>query len=96
MEHIKITYSNGRGKYGQQYAYIRPAMECFNRSRRVLAEKLQGEIARHFPGNKVNYYKVGDYCIGAKDEKAAIKEYWRVCNRGDIGRNIDVEFSHSG
>lgn len=88
MDHIDIEYSNGRGKYGQQYAYVRPAKQCFNKSRRVKAENLNSLIVKHFP--HVNYYKIDGHVIGAKDEESALKEYWRVCSKEKIGKHFQV------
>lgn len=93
MEHIKIEYSAGRTKFGRQFAYIRPAGKCSNRSRRVPVEKLEETIKLHFP--VVNYYQVDGVPIGAKNEKYAIREYWRICEKSKINNPVEVVFSHS-
>ena len=93
MEHIKIEYSAGRAKYGRQFAYVRPAGKCSNRSRRVPVEKLEAAIKAHFPC--VNYYQVDGFTIGAKNEVFALKEYWRICDKSKINKPFEVIFSHS-
>lgn len=93
MEHIKIEYSAGRAKYGRQFAYVRPAGKCSNRSLRVPVEKLAAAIETHFPC--VNYYQVDGLMIGAKNEKFALKEYWRICDKSKINKPVEVILSHS-
>ena len=93
MEHIKIEYSAGHAKYGRQFAYIRPAGKCSNRSRRVLVEKLACAIKTHFP--TVNYYLVDGLKIGAKSEQFALKEYWRICDKSKINKPVEVILYHS-
>ncbi len=88
MEHIDIEYSRGRGKYGQQYVYVRPAKKCYNKSRRFKIENADKLISKHF--SHVNYYQIEGHTIGAKDEEAALKEYWRVCDKADIGKRFKV------
>ena len=88
MEHVKIEYSNGRGKHGRQFAYVRPSGKCSNRSRRCAAYKVNEFVAKHFP--VVNYYKVDGLVIGAKNEQFALKEYWRICDQNDIGKRFKV------
>jgi len=88
MEHVTISYSNGRGKYGQQFAYVRPSGKCSNRSRRCAADKVQDVVSKHFP--VVNYYKINGWIIGAKNENFALKEYYRICDVADIGKSFEV------
>lgn len=76
-DHVDVRFSNGRGRSGQQYAFIRPALKCFNRSRRCRVDQIELVIEEHFP--VVNYYKIDGEIIGAKNEEFALKEYWRVC-----------------
>ena len=92
MKHVKIEYSNGSGKCGRLFAYIRPAGECSNRSRRVPVEKLAAAIETHFPC--VNYYQVDGLIIGAKNEEFAIKEYYRICEKSKINTSFEVVLSH--
>jgi hypothetical protein len=84
MNHITIDYSAGRGKSGQRYAYVRPALPCRNRSRRFRLDKLQAGIEKHFP--QVLYFDICGTVIGAKDEASALKEYWRICPIEEIGK----------
>lgn len=88
MEHIKIEYSRGRGKYGKQYVYVRPSKKCFNRSRRWTPDKLQQGIEKHFP--VVHYYLIDGFVIGAKNPEFALMEYYRVCDPSKIGQPFDV------
>lgn len=87
---VKIDYSAGRGKNGNRYAYIRPAGKCHNRSRRVSADadRVLDTIERHFP--EVKYYKIEGLVIGAKSPEFALREFWRICERKDIGKPFQV------
>ena len=85
---VKVEISSGRGKYGKQYAYIRPAKPCANRSRRVAAMDVDKWVRIIFP--KVNYWNIGGLVIGARDEDHAWTEYWRVCEKEQI-RKKQVE-----
>lgn len=85
---IQVEYSAGRGKYGRQYAYIRPAGNCHNKSRRVSADQVESTIEKHFPN--VNYYLINGLVIGAKDPDFALKEFWRVCERQQVGKAFPV------
>ncbi len=93
MDYLKIEYSNGRGKYGRKFAYVRPAGKCSNRSRRFSIEKLASGIEKHFPS--VNYYRIDGWLIGAKNEEFALKEYWRICEQSKINKPFEVVYSHS-
>jgi hypothetical protein len=83
---VQITYSEGRGKAGRRYAFIRPLFKCQNKSHRVIADrnKIQEFIEKNFPN--VNYYKVDGLVIGAKSEQFAMKEFWRICEKSKIGK----------
>lgn len=85
---IKVDYSAGRGKNGSRYAYIRPVGKCHNRSRRVSADSVLDAIERHFP--EVHYYQVEGLVIGAKSPEFALREFWRICKRKDIGKPFQV------
>ena len=94
MDHVKISYSNGRGRSGKRYAYIRPSLKCFNRSRRCRVNRIEQTIAKHFP--VVNYYQVDGFVIGAKNVRSALGEYWRVCELNKIGDEFPVELITAG
>lgn len=94
-EEVEITYSKGRGKSGKQYAYLRPAIKCWNRSRKVggfdtddLKSAISKAIKKHF--HPVNYYNVNGRLIGSNSLKGALAEYWRVCDLSEIGHQFDV------
>lgn len=89
MKPYSIKYSNGRGKNGQQYAYLRPSKKCSNRSRRVLVRNIQKAIDKHF--SEVNYFWIDGLIIGAKNDQFALKEYWRVCNKKYIGKHREIK-----
>lgn len=74
---VRVTRSLGRARGGIQYYYIRPALKCLNRSRRVRSDRVQWTIDKHYP--VVNYYRIDGVVIGAKDEDSARKEYKKVC-----------------
>ena len=88
---ITITYSEGRCKGAQRYAYIRPAEDCHNKSHRVKADiaTVNDFINRNFP--VVKYFLVDGHVIGAKDDRAALKEYWRICEVSKIRQEFEVK-----
>jgi len=55
----------------------------------VQARNLDALLEKHFP--VVNYYMVNGWRIGAKDEKFALREYWRICEVGQIGKDVPVQ-----
>ena len=87
---VKIDYSYGRGKYGQRYVYIRPAFQCHNRSRRIKADndKIESTIKKYY--TPCNYYIIEGDIIGASNEKLALKEYWKICDKAEIKKNFAV------
>ena len=88
MNDISIVKSSGRGKNGWRYYFIHPSGKCSNKSRRVRADKVKETVARHF--SVVKYFSIDGIVIGAKDKEAALKEYWRVCERDKIGKRFEV------
>lgn len=91
-EKVKVTYSNGRAKGGITYAYFRPSFDCSNKSRRCRVEDLDDQIFRCFPGPFIRYFIVDTYSvIGAKDEAAAVKEYYKICEEEKKGAEVTVE-----
>lgn len=88
IKDVSVCYSRGRGKGGSRANFIRPADDCFNRSRRVtgftneeLDEKIIQVVKRwYYP---MKYYKVDGHIIGSNSEENALKEYYRVCNVKD-------------
>lgn len=97
QQDITITQSNGRGKGGKSYYFIRPLAKCDNRSRKVggfnyqeIQPKIDKVIAKwYFP--IVILYQVEDMVIGSNSKENALKEYWRVCDPNDIGVTKIVE-----
>lgn len=89
MEGIEITYSDGRGKNGQQYAYIRPA-KCRNQSRRCPVRDIQKTLSRYF-APEVKYYEIDGFTIGSNSPENALKEYYRICDRRLIGVKFQVK-----
>lgn len=93
---VSVTYSNGRGKNGKQYAFVRPSAECFNRSRRVggydrqeLNDAILKTVEKHF--HPLNYYRVDGHVIGSNSEQGALAEYHRVCALSDVGKRFEVK-----
>ena len=84
---VKVEYSNGKGKSGKNYAFIRPSGKCSNRSRRVEASKVKQAIDEHFPN--VNYYEIGGLVIGAKNPEFAVKEFYRVCEKQSVNKPFE-------
>lgn len=88
MEHISISYSNGKGKSGKRFAFIRPTGNCRNKSRRCHVHDIQKVVDKYF--QPVNYYSIDGLIFGAKDEKFALREYWKVCDIRDRGKQFEV------
>lgn len=88
-DQINIEFSAGRGKRGRAFAYIRPAKQCLNRSRRVDICLIDDTIKKWF-SPLVNYYQINGAIIGSNNPKNALKEYYRVCKRENIGQKFEV------
>lgn len=93
---IIIKHSRGYGKNGKISAYIRPKEYCFNRDRKVSAfsnQELSGKISdcvkKYY--EPIKYYEIKGKIIGSNNEENALKEWWRVCEKDDIGIRINVE-----
>jgi len=86
---VLITYSNGRCKYGRKFAFVRPEMKCANKSRRFDMRNLETGISHHFPN--VTYYLIDGLVIGAKNEKFALREFWRVCEKSKVGHVFEAK-----
>ena len=82
---IKITKSSGRGKFWQQYYYVRPAFKCSNKSRRCKAEDLDKCIEKYF-APRLRKFEIEGLLIGAPEWDKAIAEYNRVCSKKMIGK----------
>lgn len=95
-EAININFSIGKGKGGKKYAYIRPKANCFNRDRKVggfTKNELRVQIIKciekyYFP---IRYYELENHIIGANNEDNALKEYWRVCDLKDVGKQFVIK-----
>ncbi len=86
---IKVTKSNGLGKGGKTFYYIRPLTECHNRSRKVsgfthqeIQEKIEKVITKWYSPIVV-LYEVDGHIIGSNSKENALKEYWRICELAD-------------
>jgi hypothetical protein len=90
IKDVSVCYSRGRGKGGRRANFIRPADNCFNKSRRVtgftdeeLDEKIIATVKKwYYP---MKYYKVDNHIIGSNSEENALREYWRVCEKSVKG-----------
>lgn len=96
MQNIKITHSNGLGKGGKMFVFIRPDFDCMNRSRRVgaytseeLKEVVAKCIAKYY--TPLKQYMVDGHIIGSNNEKNALREYWKVCDKNYVGKRFLVE-----
>lgn len=96
MEGISIRQSNGYGKNGKVSYYIRPLQECLNRSRKVSGftyaeiEEKKRKLINKWYSPIVIYYKIDSHIIGSNSKENALKEYWRVCELSDIGKEFQV------
>ena len=90
LKGVSVCFSRGRGRGGRRANFIRPAEDCFNRSRRVtgftdeeLDQKIIATVKKwYYP---MRYYIVDGHLIGSNDEMNAMKEYWRVCEKDYVG-----------
>lgn len=95
MNAVTIKYSRGYGKNGKLSAYVRPKQKCFNRDRKVSAfsneelnEAINKCVQKYY--EPMVYYKIGEYIIGSNNKTNAHKEWWRVCDRKDIGKIVEI------
>jgi len=89
---IQTEYSRGKSRDGRTTLYLRPAKNCFNRSRVVKGfndagiNKKATQVIQEWYTPMV-YYSVDGQVIGSNNTENALKEYWRVCDiekRGQI------------
>lgn len=85
---VSIRVLDGFSKNGEQYVYIRPSKDCFNRSRRCLRKRENDVIKKWF--TPVNYYIIQGKIIGSNSELNALREFWRVCDKSDIGKYFSI------
>lgn len=85
---VSVISSNGFSKNGEQYVFIRPTRQCFNRSRRCLKSNAERTIKKWF--TPINYYEIQGHIIGSNNEVNALKEYWRVCAPENIGKQFVI------
>ncbi len=83
------------GKHGKVCVYLRPYQQCNNRSRRVsalvgdeLKDKVKKCVDKWF--TPMNYYLVNGKTIGPSSQENALKEYYRICERKEIGTHFEV------
>lgn len=76
---VKITFSNGYTRSGERIAFVRPARECFNKSRKVKASKVVEIIKKYY--TPTLYYFINGYVIGSNNPVNALKEYYKVCEK---------------
>lgn len=93
---VEVTHSAGRGKGGRRYAYIRPAFECANKSLRVSGCTQQQLVAfikkavekKYMP---MHSYEIQGKIFGSNSPENALKEWWRVCDKNDIGKTVETK-----
>jgi hypothetical protein len=97
MIEIKIQKSNGRGKNGKLHVYIIPDYYCYNKSRKASGfykDDLQDSInfvLRKWYQPELFVYEIEGKTVVSNNEKNALTEYWRVCERSDIGKEFPVK-----
>lgn len=93
---IKIRESRGYGKNGKRYVYIHPDYYCFNKARKASGfydDELQkgiNNILRKWYQPELFIYEIDSHIIISNTEQHALIEYWRVCERKDIGKMFTV------
>ena len=97
MDELKITRSNGNGKGGKTFYYVRPIYDCFNRSRKVsgftyreIHEKLDKLIETWY-SPKIILYEIQGHTIASNSKENALKEFWRVCELTDVKKPFEVK-----
>lgn len=93
---VRVIHSLGRGSGGRISCYIRPKEAGFNRDRKVsafsskeLKDKIIACITKYY--TPITYYYCEGYIIGSNTDKNALKEYWPVCDRKDIGNKFEIK-----
>lgn len=101
VDGVSLTQSNGRGKSGKMYCYIRPKKHCFNRSRKVggfteaeLFSAIMACIKKWY--NPIQYFNINEYVIGSNSEENALKEWWRVCDKKYVDVRIEIKKQDDG
>jgi hypothetical protein len=96
MIELKIERSKGKGMMGKMSAYIRPDYYCFNKARKAdgwnnqeLQESINN-ILRKWYQPELFAYEIDGETIVSNNEKNALTEYWRVCERTKIGQMFTV------
>lgn len=93
---IKIERSLGRTKTGIPVFFVRPAHACENRSRCFVGyDKMNKGIVRWY-ASSILYFIVDGHLIGSNNEKNALSEYWRICDRNKVGKIVEVKLLDNG
>lgn len=95
-KNVSVCYSRGYGKGGKRYYYIRPKDDCYNQSRKVsgwTGDELFDAIVRCVKKwyEPIQYFMIEGKIIGSNNEENALKEWWRVCEKSQIGIRCAVE-----
>lgn len=87
---VEIKLSKGFMKGGTRKWFIRPAINCFNRSRIATTLESAEKMAKKWYSPTVQLYSIGGREIGSNNPENALKEYWRVCEMEEISKPLEV------
>jgi hypothetical protein len=90
---VKIELSKGFMKGGIRHWWITPKVDgvtCHNRSRRASTLESAQRIADRWYSPEVHAYTINGWPIASNNPENALKEYWRVCKREDIGKRYEI------
>lgn len=94
-EAVDIKYSSGRVRSGRRFAYIRPSFACLNRPMRVSGNDRQNLVVNVEKAIRKYYtpiftYEIQGKIVGSNNPANALKEFYRVCEKEQIGRKFEV------
>lgn len=100
MISLIIEKSKGFTKDGRKKIFIRPEYYCFNKSRfatgigQAELEEAKNNIIRKWYSPNLLVYTIDSHTIVSNNEKNALTEYWRVCERNKIGKLFKVTLNN--
>lgn len=89
--YVKIERSFGQSKTGIPIFYVRPLQACNNKSHRCVGYNKKERTVWKWFYPEINYYEIKNCVIGSNSERNALKEFWRVCSKEEIGVIVEVK-----
>lgn len=88
---VKIDRSFGQNKTGIPIFFVRPLLTCHNRSHRCVGYDKKDLAIQKWFSPEVYYYVIKNYVIGSNSEMNALREFWRVCSKEEIGILVEIK-----